>query len=200
MEISLGIKTEKKTPAKTSPAPKEISTATAAPNAWMEEKRKLVAKIVALQTQNQNITFELQTKSSEWDALVKEKSKMERDLSAKMYSLTEDLNSINSNLDEQKKHYNETIAQLKCENKTLQARIKQLQVGTHLQKDSSSDDEVNDASAKEYDIERLLDHKKKKDGMHYLVRWKNFTSADDTWEPEAQMMGPLETYKKKMNL
>ncbi|VDM52839.1 unnamed protein product [Angiostrongylus costaricensis] len=34
-----------------------------------------------------------------------------------------------------------------------------------------------------YEVERILGHKSTKEGLFYLVRWKGYTKADDSWEP-----------------
>lgn len=35
----------------------------------------------------------------------------------------------------------------------------------------------------QYEVERVLDHELTEDGSFYLVRWKGYTEADDSWEP-----------------
>lgn len=57
-------------------------------------------------------------------------------------------------------------------------------------------------SLKAKEVERLIDHKKKKDGMYFLIRWADFTSKDDTWERESNLVcfDLLNEYKQKMNL
>jgi hypothetical protein len=36
----------------------------------------------------------------------------------------------------------------------------------------------------EYEIEAILSHRKVGRGHHYLIHWKGYSSAEDTWEPE----------------
>ncbi|XP_053695319.1 cylicin-1 [Sabethes cyaneus] len=48
--------------------------------------------------------------------------------------------------------------------------------------DDDEDDEEDDG--KEYEVEKIIDVHFKRDGKReYLVRWKGFSSKDDTWEP-----------------
>jgi hypothetical protein len=35
-----------------------------------------------------------------------------------------------------------------------------------------------------FEVEKILEHRETPDGMHYKVRWKNYTPEEDTWEPE----------------
>ncbi|KAJ1350576.1 hypothetical protein KIN20_006399 [Parelaphostrongylus tenuis] len=57
-----------------------------------------------------------------------------------------------------------------------------------------SDNEVSGSSDEEppagenlseevYEVERILDHEDTDEGLFYLVRWKGFGEADDSWEP-----------------
>jgi hypothetical protein len=45
----------------------------------------------------------------------------------------------------------------------------------------SSDPQFGQSS---YEISAIIDHKKTSNGYKYLVRWKNYTKDEDTWEPE----------------
>ncbi|XP_031661475.1 M-phase phosphoprotein 8-like isoform X5 [Oncorhynchus kisutch] len=46
-----------------------------------------------------------------------------------------------------------------------------------------SDDEVEDV----YEVERIIDMRTEEGEVLYRVRWKNYSSDDDTWEPEAHL-------------
>uniref|UniRef100_A0A8D9AJ80 Chromodomain Y-like protein n=1 Tax=Cacopsylla melanoneura TaxID=428564 RepID=A0A8D9AJ80_9HEMI len=56
-------------------------------------------------------------------------------------------------------------------------------------KDESSDDE-GEETTEEYEVERIIEVHNGKHGKEYLVRWKGFTSKDDTWEPEEHLTCP----------
>ncbi|KAL4609137.1 M-phase phosphoprotein 8 isoform X1 [Arapaima gigas] len=48
--------------------------------------------------------------------------------------------------------------------------------------DSEQDDEGD-----VYEVEKIIDMREVKGEVQYRVRWKNYTSDDDTWEPEAHL-------------
>jgi len=55
----------------------------------------------------------------------------------------------------------------------------------------------------EYEVEAILNHRKIGRGYQYLIRWKNYSSGDDSWEPESHIKNAddiLTTYKKKHKL
>lgn len=43
----------------------------------------------------------------------------------------------------------------------------------------------------EYEVERVLDHRSKRDGRIFLIRWKGYNSDEDTWESEDGLKCPL---------
>lgn len=212
VEESLGIKFEKESPKSIGTLSKKRASISTDTSPWLHEKKRLIEKIVALQTENQRVTFDLQNKISQHEASIQEKVNIEQQLSEKVHKLTEELKTthsqaavVKSNFAEQNNRDKETIAQLTYENKTLQARVNQLQFGIAQQKGSKDDDErkqSEDEDYEVYDVEDLIKHKTKKNVMYYLVRWKNFTPNDDTWEREDNLMCSeiLESYKRKNNL
>jgi hypothetical protein len=55
----------------------------------------------------------------------------------------------------------------------------------------------------EYEVEAIINHKKKGKGHVYLVRWKGYSATDDSWEPEKNLENSLETldaYKRQHNI
>ena len=39
----------------------------------------------------------------------------------------------------------------------------------------------------EYEVEGVLDSRFRRGGLEYLVRWKGYSAAEDTWEPERNL-------------
>ncbi|KAG9349719.1 hypothetical protein JZ751_028167 [Albula glossodonta] len=61
----------------------------------------------------------------------------------------------------------------------------------------SEQDEEDDV----YEVERIIDMRMEKGKVMYRVRWKNYTSDDDTWEPEAHLADCREVllaYRRKV--
>ena len=60
-----------------------------------------------------------------------------------------------------------------------------------------------DEEAPLYTIDRIIDHKKTKDGKKYLVRWKGYDEDEDTWEPadniEEGAPGSVEDYRDMLD-
>lgn len=51
-------------------------------------------------------------------------------------------------------------------------------------KDKSASEE------EEYEVEKIIDSKKIKGKLHYLIRWKGYSAKSDTWEPENTLSCP----------
>ena len=62
-------------------------------------------------------------------------------------------------------------------------------------------DIVNDEE--QYEVERIINHRKRGRSTQYLIRWKGYSALDDSWEPEANLENAkeiLEQYKKSQDL
>jgi hypothetical protein len=46
--------------------------------------------------------------------------------------------------------------------------------------------EVNEDELREYEVEKIIDHKREKNTLKYLVKWLNFDDEWNTWEPSLQ--------------
>ncbi|XP_031828269.1 uncharacterized protein LOC116425137 isoform X2 [Nomia melanderi] len=67
---------------------------------------------------------------------------------------------------------------------------------------TSSDEIKNDKDdQKEFEVEKIIEvHFKKNKTRQFLIRWKGFSSADDTWEPEENLNCPelIEKFMQKV--
>ncbi|KAJ8246737.1 hypothetical protein GJAV_G00254820 [Gymnothorax javanicus] len=76
--------------------------------------------------------------------------------------------------------------------------MEQTNAGTERSEPGDSEqDEEEDV----YEVERIIDMRTEEGEVLYRVRWKNYTSDDDTWEPEAHLEDCTEVllaYKKKL--
>lgn len=70
------------------------------------------------------------------------------------------------------------MSDLKRENKSLLARVKQYQTG--LQQNPNQ----------VYEVKAILNHKETKNGCSYLIRWDGYDSDDDTWEKAENLKCP----------
>jgi len=41
----------------------------------------------------------------------------------------------------------------------------------------------------QYEVERIVAHRRRGRGMEYLIRWKGYDAFEDTWEPERNLDG-----------
>lgn len=115
---------------------------------------------------------------------------------------------------------NEVEHQLKRENNQLLAKIKQMKRDSlpkttmepttpiNTQKSSSARPELNKTpktikkrklrnDLKEYEVESLIDHRKWRGKIQFLVRWKNYAEEEDRWIDEKNLNCPslLKNYK-----
>jgi hypothetical protein len=54
-----------------------------------------------------------------------------------------------------------------------------------------------------YEIERIVNHRKRYGNIQYLVKWKGYPDSDNSWEPERNLTGAkeeLDAYKRRKNL
>lgn len=179
------------------PAPNPIAKSNA--QAWIAEKQKLIAKIANLQSENQHTVLKLKEKEAECSAKLLDYQHLQQNFSDQKSALSNESSLLRSELLAAKNELSaskSTISNLKSENRKLCAVIKQLKSA------KSNADHNNDAIDDFYEVEKLLAHKNQKDAIYYLVRWQNYTAADDTWQKESDLRCPeiLMEYKRtKMN-
>lgn len=173
-------------------------------NTNSKEKQKLIRKIVDSRAENQQSILDLKKKSSAYDVLLSEKLKMEQLHSENMDAISSQLNAMQTELAALKIQFSKKESEYNFvthENQTLKARIKQLQ--TSQQQTASTSDSVQNISNHQpdvYEIEKIVAHKKKKNGLHFRVGWENFAVKDDTWEHESNVMCIVCKYMQKLHL
>lgn len=153
----------------------------------VEEKQKLVEAFVAVKSENQKITFDLNKKSEECIKLVSEKLQLEQktvEASAKITQLESDLSHLKHEYAEQIKECKQKFSDSCNQNQKLVARIQQLQTAM------AQNIQVEKKSSDIYEVERIIGDKKTGKVQYYKIRWKGFDETHDTWERETNLMCP----------
>eukprot|EP00301_Raphidiophrys_heterophryoidea_P005649 c12352_g1_i1.p1 GENE.c12352_g1_i1~~c12352_g1_i1.p1 ORF type:complete len:251 (-),score=77.32 c12352_g1_i1:1137-1796(-) len=76
--------------------------------------------------------------------------------------------------------------------------IKQL-YEQQVQKTNQDD---NSDSEPEFEVEKILDDKKKGKQTHFFIKWKGFPESENSWEPEANLsncVGIIKAYREAKN-
>lgn len=175
-----------------------------------QDKNKFINRIAALQKENQRYVLDMKKKDAAFATLKQEKQKIEEQLTEKVISLSAEVKTLRSELSviktqnaEQRDVDKNIISQLNKKVRLLDARNKQLQTGSCQEKQTHvNQNKSNESGNSVFEVKTLVGHKQKKDGMYFLVRWKNFSSKDDTWEHESNLMCPkvLKAYKQKFKI
>lgn len=73
--------------------------------------------------------------------------------------------------------------------------------GKKITQKDDNDDEEAEGDEEEYEVKDIVGHKTERGVSYFLIRWKGYTKADDTWEPEDTLNCPeiIERYKKKVS-
>lgn len=207
VEIRLGITTEPQQPSTS-------GVSNLPSNNWQKEKEGLLHQIADLKTELQRVALDLSQQKSKLSSLSLEKDNLKEQISNKETVLLKEKEEVHTLLlesqakfDKLKEEDAKNIAVLMRENKMLKAQQKQIQSGIsyrqsfeNSQKKSTSNLDAT-AGNDEYDVEAIIDHKGGKSNRQYLVRWKGFGPADDTWEYESNfVIEALKEYKKNNNL
>lgn len=154
-------------------------------NSWAEEKKSLIDSIMALKTENQMLVQNLKDTNFELNTTNASKHELEIRLEKKdsVFSATfNDLNRKLHNAAEKEANIVKSLSDLKRNNSLLVSQNKQMQNGLTQAEKSDSDSNENNC----YEVDALLDDKLVSE-RYYLVRWKGFDAADDTWERESNL-------------
>ncbi|XP_033333126.1 uncharacterized protein LOC117224363 [Megalopta genalis] len=106
--------------------------------------------------------------------------------------LAEDLENVE---DKSKKSEESKIGKTKSpkmDKKSKKPKVNAKQQGIKNDKEIMSNEGKNDKDdQKEFEVEKIIEvHFKKNKTKEFLIRWKGFSQADDTWEPEENLNCP----------
>ncbi|CAL4217325.1 unnamed protein product, partial [Meganyctiphanes norvegica] len=66
---------------------------------------------------------------------------------------------------------------------------------------AEEENDVNDENdEEEYEVEHIVDYKKKQSGLVYRVRWRNYKAEEDTWEPAENLTSCGDVYRDFLQL
>lgn len=159
------------------------------------EKRNLIETIASLKSEIQTMTLSMKKKNDECDKLILESGALNRDVVAanvKIKELELEISQLKTDHSKKVNEYEQNIFNLNHQKQILSARTEQLQLGL-MQKDETDN---------EFEVENIIADKMKGRTRLFLVRWKGYGEADDSWVPEFDLGCPavLEKYlqnKKK---
>ncbi|KAI5693171.1 hypothetical protein M8J75_010166 [Diaphorina citri] len=64
-------------------------------------------------------------------------------------------------------------------------------------KKPKNDVDENNGEEEEYEVEKIIHHRKFSNGsVEYLIRWKGYGADDDTWEKEANLASSAQLIKE----
>lgn len=154
-------------------------------NTLQTEKRDLISMLSIQKEENQHLMNELEEAKQRSEKLLTETLDLKTEkmnVITMLSALKEDNHYLTTKLED----VNQKSKQTSNENIELKSKVEQL------------NSQING----EFEVEKLLKHKKSKGEQCFLVRWKGYSSEHDCWVPQKNLMCPdiLEDYKKEHDL
>ncbi|XP_015429940.1 PREDICTED: chromobox protein homolog 1 [Dufourea novaeangliae] len=168
------------------------------------EKEYEVQKIVGQRTIKGRRQFLVRWKGYDEDSDTWEQ---EKDLNCP--ELIEDfLAEEESQSDEDKSKKTDTLSKAsktkspKVDRKSKKSKVNlKKQIANDVETADSDEEKSDENEQKEFEVEKIIEvHFKKNKTRQFLIRWKGFTAADDTWEPEENLNCPelIEKFMQKV--
>lgn len=127
-------------------------------------------------------------------------------LKEKVKVLEAENQNLHDKITKMEQNKNDVVENMQAnEDKSLEKHISELKIHQDVEEkpikqsiSHRSEEKMGDV----YEVEKLLDHKKRGSKILYLVRWKGFDSDEDSWEPESNLRCRriLQAYRKKNNI
>lgn len=154
-------------------------------NMLQTEKKSLISMISTQKEENQHVTNEMEEAKLQSTKYLSENDKIKEE-NVHLASMVSGMESDNQRLTIELEEVNQKLKLISDENTKLKSEMEVLSLQVSSQ----------------YEVEKLVSHKKSKGQQCFLVRWKGFSSAHDSWVFQKDLMCPdmLEIYKKKHHL
>lgn len=169
---------------------------------FQREKQKLIKAYVDQKAENQKITFDLKQKCGEYQKLNEAKKLIDQDAALKakeLATLKSAFTQMEKKLEQKTAEYDKKVSLLKHEKQTLSAQISQLQLAmSQINRKMANEENIQESDI--FEVEQILDDKMKGKIRHFHVRWKGFTSKDDTWERETNLINCSDILKNYLEL
>lgn len=157
-------------------------------NSWAQEKKTLIDSMIALKSENQNITRNLIEKDAKLSSLNASNKVLENRLTEQQLDFSKKIDDLKSQLLNAVKKdaaSHKCIIDLKREHALLISQNKQLQTGlAQVENETANKSESDESNI--FEVESLLDDKLITE-RHYLVHWKGYDSSQDSWERESNL-------------
>lgn len=150
---------------------------------WKKEKTKIIAELMTMKEDNQNLRFKLQQQNRLLDTQTNKIQNVNGELARLQKKICELQDELSL-----EKNQNEANVHLRREKKLLAAQVKQLLLASNAQKQVTSDESSCDEN---FEVNFIRNHKIDINGTRkFLIRWRNFSAKHDTWEKESNLNCP----------